>query len=132
MTSEENKKLMQRIFDELARGNSQALIEVLADDVDWHVTGTTKFSGTYHGMASLMDELVVPLFSQFAEQLTTVADRFIADDNYVVVEAHGKATTKAGRPYNNKYCFVFRLEDGKVKEVTEYMDTQLVVTTFGG
>jgi ketosteroid isomerase-like protein len=132
MTSEENKKLMQRAFDELARGNSQALIKVLADDVDWHVTGTTKFSRTYHGMASLMHELLVPLFSQFTEQLTTVADRFIADDNFVVVEAHGKATTKAGRPYNNKYCWVFRLEDGKIKEVTEYMDTQLVVTTFGG
>ena len=122
---------MQQVFDELAKGNSQALIDVLADDVDWHVTGTTKFSRTYRGKASLMNDLVVPLFSQFADQYTTTADRIIADDNYVVVECHGKVTTKTGRPYNNKYCFVFRLEDGKVKEVTEYMDTQLVVTTFG-
>lgn len=132
MTTTENKRLMQRVFEELAKGNSQALIEVLADDVDWHVTGTTKFSRTYHGKASLMNELVIPLFSLFADQYTNTADRFIADDNYVVVECRGKATTKTGRPYNNKYCFVFRLEDGKIKEVTEYMDTQLVVTTFGG
>lgn len=131
MTTTENKRLMQRVFDELAKGNSQALVEVLADDVDWHVTGTTKFSRTYSGKATLMNELVVPLFSQFADQYTTTADRFIADDNYVVVECRGKATTKTGRPYNNKYCFVFRMEDGKVKEVTEYMDTHLVVTTFG-
>jgi uncharacterized protein len=131
MTTEENKRLMQQVFEELAKGNSQALVEMLADDVDWHVTGTTKFSRTYHGKTSLMNDLVVPLFSQFADQLIMFADRFIADDNYVVVEAHGKATTKTGRPYNNKYCFVFRLEDGKIKEVTEYMDTNLVITTFG-
>lgn len=130
MTTEENKKLMQRVFDELSRGNSPALIEVLADDVQWHVTGTTKLSQTYRGKATLMNELVVPLFSQLEGQFVMTADRFIADDDCVVVEARGKSTTKTGRPYNNKYCWVFRLEDGKVKEVTEYMDTQLVVATF--
>ena len=130
MTTEENKRLMQKVFDELSRGNSPALIEVLADDVEWHITGTTKFSKTYRGKATVMNELVMPLFSLLEGQFVMTADRFIADDNYVVVEARGKATTKAGRPYNNKYCWVFRMEDGKVKEVTEYMDTQLVVTTF--
>jgi hypothetical protein len=79
-----------------------------------------------------MNELLGPLFSQLAEQFTMTADRFIADDNYVVVECRGKTTTNRGRPYNNKYCFVFRMEDRKIKEVTEYMDTQLVVTTFEG
>ena len=132
MTTEDNKRLMQRVFEELEHGNSPALIEVLADDVEWHVTGTTKFSKTYRGKATLMNELVGPLFSQLAEPFVMTADRFIADDNYVVVETRGKATTKSGRPYNNKYCWVFRIEEGKVKEVTEYMDTQLVVTTFGG
>lgn len=130
MSTEENRRLMQQVFDELAKGNSQALIEVMADDVAWHITGTTKFSGSYSGKATLINELVGPLFSQLADQLTMTAERFIADDNFVAVECRGKATTKSGRPYNNKYCFVFRLEDGKIREVTEYMDTQLVVTTF--
>ena len=132
MTTEDNKRLMQKVFEELALGNSAALIEVLADDVAWTVTGTTRFSGTFQGKAKLMNDLLVPLFSQLADQFVMTGDRFIADDDYVVVEARGKATTKAGPAYNNKYCWVFRLEDGKVKEVTEYMDTQLVVTTFGG
>lgn len=130
MATEENKRLMQQVFDELERGNSQALIEVLADDVDWHVTGRTKFSKTYRGKEALMNELLGPLFSLCQGPFTMTADRFIADGDYVVVEARGKVTTKTGRPYNNKYCLVFRLEDGKVKELTEYMDTHLVVKTF--
>ena len=132
MPAEENKRLLQRVFDELARGNSGALIEVLADDVEWHVTGTTKFSRTYRGKASLMNDLLAPLFSQLAEQFVMVGERFITDGDHVVVEARGKVTTKTGKPYNNKYCWVFRVEDGRVKEITEYMDTQLVVDTFGG
>jgi ketosteroid isomerase-like protein len=131
MTTAENKRLMQQIFAELARGDSQALVDALADDVTWQVTGTTKFSRTYNGKATLINELVGPLFSQLAEPFTMIADRFIADDDYVVVECRGKTTTKTGLPYNNKYCLVCRLEDGKIKELVEYMDTNLVVTTFG-
>ena len=48
----------------------------------------------------------------------------------VVVECRGSVTTKTGRPYNNRYCLVCLLKDGKIKELTEYMDTNLVVTTF--
>ena len=132
MSTAENKRLMQQIFAELATGNSQPLAEALADDVVWHVTGTTKFSGSYNGKSSLMNNLLAPLFSQLEGRYKNDADRFIADENYVAVECRGNSTTKSGLPYNNKYCFVFRLEDGKIREVTEYMDTDLVVKTFGG
>jgi hypothetical protein len=47
-----------------------------------------------------------------------------------VVEFRGRAMTKAGRPYNNTYCYVFRLADGQVAEITEYLDTQLVATAL--
>ena len=130
MPTEENRRLMQQIFAELAQGNSPALVEALADDVAWHVTGTTKFSQTYQGKPALIKELVGPLFAQFADQFTWTADRIIADGDYVVVECRGKVNLKSGRPYNNRYCLVCRLEDGKIKELTEYMDTQLVATTF--
>jgi len=131
MRTEENKRLMEQVFAELAGGNSQALVEVMADDVEWHVTGTTKFSRTYRGKQTLINELVGPLFSLLADRFVWVAQRILADGDYVVVECQGKSTTKTGRSYNNKYCLVCRMGDGKIKEVTEYMDTQLVVNTFG-
>lgn len=34
--------------------------------------------------------------------------------------------TTAGKPYNNTYCYVIRLEGGKLRELTEYLDTALV------
>ena len=47
------------------------------------------------------------------------------------VEARGSNTTKSGVPYNNNYCFVFRLSDNQLKEVTEYLDTELVTGALG-
>jgi hypothetical protein len=47
-----------------------------------------------------------------------------------VVEARGHVITKSGVPFDNTYCYVFRLAAGAVHEVTEYCDTQLVVTAL--
>ena len=47
------------------------------------------------------------------------------------MEARGANTTKAGVPYSNTYCFVFRVAGGKLAEVTEYMDSQLVTAVLG-
>jgi ketosteroid isomerase-like protein len=43
----------------------------------------------------------------------------------VVVEVRGRVTTKVGKPYNNAYCFIFRISGGKIQEMTEYLDTEL-------
>ena len=55
----------------------------------------------------------------------------IAEGDVVVVQLRGKAETKDGRPYNNTYCHVFRMRNGKIGDVTEYFDTELASTVFG-
>lgn len=131
MGAAENKQLMQHIFAELSKGNGKAFVESLADDFCWTVTGTTKWSKTYRGKQAVLTELLGPLFSKFADQYTNTAHRFIAEDDYVVVECRGHVTTKTGVPYNNSYCWVCRIAEGKLQELTEYMDTELITMALG-
>jgi len=131
MSAAENKRLMQNIFAELAQGNSRPLVESMADSFRWTVTGSPKWSRTYEGKQAVLTELFATLRSRMAERIKTRAERFIAEDDLVAIEARGDNTTKTGKPYNNRYCFVFRLSDGKLQEVTEYMDTLLVVAALG-
>jgi ketosteroid isomerase-like protein len=126
MSAAENKKLLESIFSELSVGNSRPFVEAMADDFSWTVTGTTKWSKKYAGKSVVLGELFGTLTSRMDGRIKTIADRFIAEDDVVVVEAHGSNTTKSGKPYNNRYCFVFRVSAGKLKEVTEYLDTELV------
>jgi len=126
----ENKQLMQNVFSELAKGNSRPFVDCMADDFKWTVTGTTKYSKTYAGKQTVIEELLGELRRRLAPPIVLEASRFIADGDYVVVEARGRNTTKEGVPYNNAYCFVFRIADGKLRELTEYMDTELVSAVF--
>jgi ketosteroid isomerase-like protein len=125
-----NKQIMQNIFAEMAKGNSKLFVETMADDFRWILPGTNQWSRTFDGKNAVLTELFGMLSSTIAGPIITTAQRFIADGDYVVVEARGKSTTKAGNPYNNSYCFVFRLAGGKLKEVTEYMDTELATAAL--
>lgn len=130
MSASENKQLLQHIFAELSQGNSKPFVESLADDVRWTIIGTTKWSRTFDGKQAVLTELIGPLRAQFTDPIRVTAHRFIAEGDNVAVEARGQATTKAGKAYNNTYCWVFRLADSKVQELTEYMDTALVTVVL--
>ena len=131
MGARENKQLMQQIFAELWKGNSELFVASMADDFCWTVTGTTKWSRTYEGKQAVLAELLGPLRARINGTIRTMASRLIAEGDFVVVEARGSNTTKSGVPYNNNYCFVFRLSDNQLKEVTEYCDTELVTAALG-
>jgi uncharacterized protein len=124
------KLLLQTIFAGLATGDSRAFVDSLADDFCWTLTGTTKWSGTYSGKEAVMNELMRPLFANFETRYINTAQRFIAEGDWVVVECRGSVKTKRGRRYDNQYCWVCRVEGGKLKEVIEYMDTELVAAVL--
>lgn len=130
MSASENKQLLQHVFAEMSNGNTKPFGEILADDLRWTIIGTTKYSKTYEGKQAVYKELLEPLFFQFANQYENHAQRFIAEDDFVVVQSRGRVTTKAGKEYNNEYCYVFRLEGGKVTELTEYCDTAMIDRTL--
>lgn len=130
MEAAENKQLMQEIFAGLAQGNSRLFVESMADDFRWHLTGSTRWSKTYEGKQAVLTELLAPLRKRIAGRVKTVPQRLIADGEFVAVEARGDNTTVSGKPYNNRYCFIFRVVDGKLREVTEYFDTELVTAAL--
>ena len=126
MNTIDNKALVQRIHDELDKGNGQVFVDSLAHDASWKLEGTTPWSRTYRGKKAIREELLNPLFAQFAGPYVSKTERIIAEGDRVVVLFSGDVPTKAGKRYNNRYCYVYRLEGGKVKELTEYFDTALV------
>jgi hypothetical protein len=122
----ENKRLVEEVFAELADGNGQPFMDLLGDDIRWTVLGSGEWSGTYETKPTVIAELMRPLFSQFATAYRNRASLILADGDHVVVACQGEVTTKSGKPYNQRYCYVCRMSDGKIRELDEYLDTELV------
>lgn len=85
---------------------------------------------TFDGKPSVINELWAAVRATIKPPYKVEIKRIIADEINVVVEAQGINTTPDGKIYHNKYCWVMRIEDEKIKELNEYMDTDLVTRTF--
>jgi uncharacterized protein len=126
MSTAENKRIVESFYDAGNRGDMDTTMGLLADDVVWTNIGTTKYSGTFTGKGALVENILGPVFGQLKRGIAATVDNVVAEGDFVVVQLRGTAETTSGRPYNNTYCHVFRLCNGKICEVTEYFDTQLV------
>jgi uncharacterized protein len=127
----ENKRIVQAFYDAANHGDTEGFLGQLAEDVTWTNIGSTKYSGTYVGKNDLVAKLVAPLFGQLKAGIASTIHNMIAEGDFVVVQLSCQSETKDGRPYNNTYCHVFRIRDGKIGEVTEYFDTELATAVFG-
>ncbi len=125
----ENKEIVRKM------GAAKSLPDMLAtmsDDVRWTIMGATKYSHVMNDKQELIDKLLHPIFSEMESMGSNHVDNVIAEGDYVVVQQHASGRkTKTGNPYNNSYCLVFKVVGGKIKEITEYLDTELVTAAFG-
>ena len=127
-----NKQLLQDIYAQISRGNLQPLLDSMADDIQWTIIGSTAVSGTSRGKQEVIDKLLKPVRSRLADgPIVFQPERFIAEGEYVVMQARGRATALSGKPYNNTYCIVCRIVDGNVKEMVDYIDTELITSALG-
>ena len=101
MTASENRKLVEHLFNETANGNWQPLLESLADDFRFIVTGTSKWARSYDGKAVVLAELFAPLRARLQHKIINTPVRITADGDIVVVESRGRNTTVEGNGYNN-------------------------------
>ena len=131
MSAAENKKLVQQIYADSANRSGTTFADNLAPDATWVVTGQYSWSGEFKGIDAIQNGLMGHFRSFFATRPRTVAFNFIADGDYVAVEARGDNVTKAGLRYYNQYCMVWRIENGKIKQIKEYCDSTLVERVLG-
>lgn len=128
----ENKRLIQAFFDAGNRGDMKGCLGQLAEDVKWTNIGSTRYSGSFVGKGDVVSRLLEPVFGQLKAGIMCTIDNVIAEGDFVVVQSRGRAETKHGRTYNNTYCHVFRVRDGKIAEVMEYLDTELASAVLAG
>jgi hypothetical protein len=131
MSALENKKLVKQVYANAASRSGTTFADSLAPDASWIVTGQYSWSHEFRGRDAILSGLMGHFRSLFEERPRTVAFNFIAESDFVAVEARGDNLTKSGERYDNQYCMIFRIENGKIKQIKEYCDSALVERVLG-
>ena len=126
--SEQNKQTALKFLEAMGDADPETAATCLAPDAFTLTKGFCKFSGERDGKT--MIEMIGLFKVLMPTGLRLTFKTVIAGDDQVVVEAEGNAVTRQGDPYCNQYCFVFTMEDGKVKQLNEYFCTKLAEETL--
>ena len=128
--TETTRALIADLFARYEEGDSGPFFEHVADDVRWTVMGRHPLAGAYTSKQEFLDATYERLARVLAEPVRPTVTRIIAAGEWAVVQWRGTAPTREGEPYDNVFCWVIRVVDGRITEVTAYLDSVAVVELF--
>jgi ketosteroid isomerase-like protein len=124
MGIEENVQVVKDFFAAMGRGDKQALLALVAEDIEWIIPGEDwPLAGTHRGHAGLAATLRKA--SEEMEMTYPKPPEFVAQGDRVL--AIGVATGKikaTNKTFRDDWVFDITVRKGKLTKIREYIDTQ--------
>jgi ketosteroid isomerase-like protein len=124
MSIEENVRVVKDFFAAMGSGDKQALLALVAEDLEWIIPGEDwPLAGTHRGHAGLTATLRKA--SEEVEMTYPKPPEFVAQGDRVLAIGVAVGKIKAtDKPFEDHWVFDITLQNGKLKSVREYIDTQ--------
>jgi len=106
------------LFEAYANNNVAAVRDVLAENIIWRIPGHHPLAGEKHGIKE-----VLAFFDQLAKAGFQAQPYAIAEHGDYVIDHHRGWSTH-GSGLDLTWCLVFRFEEGRIKEVTNFCSDQ--------
>jgi len=124
MSEQEDLQIVHRIYDAFSSGDLAAILNLMADDVDWLFFGSAKipWAGSRRGRSG-----VEQFFKAAADTFEVEAfqpDEFLIAGGTIVVLGHERMTVRAtGRVVAANWAHIWQLRQSRVVRFREYSDT---------
>jgi len=131
---EENVQVVKQFYAALGKGNIPGVLDLLAEDVEWempHPREIVPFGGIWRGREEVGKFFAVT--HEYTEFKKVELREYIAQNNKVVVLGYTKVLVRANqREYDNELVAIWTVENGKIKQMRDFMDTVPAVSAFRG
>jgi ketosteroid isomerase-like protein len=127
--TERSKKVVNDWYTALQQGDMEGVIGALDENVVVNILGSSAVSGRHEGRNAFVGNAIGPIFAALDPKSIEFAKRwriFAAEGEHVAVLMAGFAAAKNGSRYDNHYCHLHTVRDGKIVELWEFLDTVLV------
>jgi ketosteroid isomerase-like protein len=121
---ETNKQLTRAFFEALQTGDGHQIADFYADNGRVVTMGNTLISGSHE--KEEIRQFAAGVLEAFPNGLVFSVHTLTAENDRVAVEASSRGIHSSGLPYENHYHFLFTWRDGKLMELKEYMDTEVI------
>lgn len=131
MEEEANVKILKQAYAEFSRGNIPAVLDLLADDVEWTDPGypDLPYAGARRGKKQVEDFFIK--LNEYVELTRFEPRSFIAEGDTVVALGYFEGKAKStGKTFSSDWSMVWKLAKGKITYYHAYVDTATVAKTL--
>lgn len=126
----ETRRVVLALLDHLNRGDVDGLLAQVHPEVRWRVPRRDG-SGDLCGLEAVRMGIFarIPLFLEAPPRMEI--EDLVVEGECAFVRARGFARTRSGADHRNRYALFYRVRDGRVVEVEEFLDTALAAAVLG-
>ena len=123
MSTEQNVQTVKDFFAAIGRGDREALLALVAEDIEWIIPGEDwPLAGTRRGHAGLADLLET---ASKTMETSTKPREYVAQGDRVLVVGVATGKVKAtNKTFEDDWVFAITVRNGKLTNIREYIDTQ--------
>lgn len=120
--AQSNAALVRQAFAAWREGRG-SLFDLLHEDVEWVVAGTSPVSGRYGSRQAFLEQAVAPIGARLATPIAPEVRQVLAQGDAVVVLWDGMAARRDGGIYRNSYAWHLVFDGGRIVRATAFLDT---------
>jgi len=126
MSDHPNAALARRIGEAFNSGDTTAMADALADDIEWHEIGRAE---PIVGKAALAARFGMDSGAPPPYQITAELHDVIANDDHTISLATAHAT-KDGRTFDYRVAEIYHIKDGKITARWAFSDDTQAINDF--
>jgi uncharacterized protein len=118
-----NKEIVEGVYASFAQGDVPGALGAMADDIQWTEADGFPLAGTYVGPQAVLEGVFMRL-GEIGDDYAVVPEQYVADGDTVVMLGHYAWKHKSsGEPAVVKMAHVLTLDDGKIVNFQQHVDT---------
>ena len=123
MRIEKNIQTVKDFFAAIGRGDREALLALVTEDIEWIILGEDwPLAGTHRGHDGVTDLLET---ASKSIETSTEPREFVAQGDRVLVVGFASGKIKAtNKTFEDDWIFAITVRDGRLTRIREYIDTQ--------
>ena len=110
----ENTRIVNEYMNGFRRSDHEQILSCLTDDVEWEIPGAFHVRGKEAFDKEIENEA-------FVGRPNITVTRLTEESDIVVAEGSVQAQKKDGEPLKLRFCDVFVMQAGKIKQLISYL-----------
>jgi hypothetical protein len=121
-----NLDIIRATYEGPSEENGKHLLAALAPDATWTEAAGFPYAGTYTGPEEIFDEVFHRLATEWVGYKAAVHTYLADGDRVAAFGVYSGTYAKTGKSMSATFAHLYRLKDGKIQSMEQYVDSALV------